>query len=156
MTDGNKSRFNYGIFSFRTGNIYTTKMLLQWVRLAFEHEPPAGTDEYWERDGRYFDPLRPLIEPCGFASLEDAKASRRAACQSIADGLRNTDIFVFTLGLPESWRHRETGLKYAACPGTLVGTFDPALHNFFTDQARLMRAKTHLKTHGKASICRTL
>ena len=29
-------QFNYGIFSFRTGNIYTPAMLLQWLRLAFD------------------------------------------------------------------------------------------------------------------------
>ncbi len=33
---------NYGVFSCRTGNIYTPRMLLQWLRLAFE----GGTLSY--------------------------------------------------------------------------------------------------------------
>ena len=44
-------KFNYGIFSFRTGNIYTTRMLRQWVEQA--HELAPDPDEIWQGGGRY-------------------------------------------------------------------------------------------------------
>ncbi|PJE31659.1 GSCFA family protein [Pseudooceanicola antarcticus] len=120
--------FNYGIFSFRTGNIYTARALLQWLRMAYgEMEPP---EEWWHRKGRVYDPLRPAIEPRGFESVEEARASRAATLVAIRRAVETARLFVFTLGLTESWANAETGLEYALCPGTLAGDFDPALHVF--------------------------
>ncbi len=51
--------FHYGTFSFRTGNIYTPQMLLQWVRWATATAPMP--DLFWQQEGRFFDPL----PPCG-------------------------------------------------------------------------------------------
>lgn len=129
MTDEDARRFNYGIFSFRTGNIYTPKMLLQWLQLAFgTGEVP---DEVWEQDGRFYDPLRPVIEPDGFASEKELRAAREATLAALRDAVRSADIFVFTLGLTESWENAETGLQYALCPGTVKGAaFDPDRHVF--------------------------
>jgi len=57
LSEDQAQAYNYGIFSFRTGNIYTARMLRQWLGYAFEgEEPPA---EYWQTEGRYYDPLRP-------------------------------------------------------------------------------------------------
>ena len=122
-------RFNYGIFSFRTGNIYTPRMLRQWLELAFEtREQP---DEIWQRDGRFFDPLRPVIEPDGFASEAELRAARSTTLAALRAAVTGADVFVFTLGLTESWAHAETGLEYALCPGTVPGcAFDPEKHVF--------------------------
>ncbi len=120
--------FNYGIFSFRTGNIYTPKMLLQWLRLAFSD---AETGEIWEADGRWYDPLRPVIEPEGFASREELIDARRATLASIRGAVREAQVFIFTLGLTESWRNAATGMEYALCPGTIAGDdFDAEKHKF--------------------------
>lgn len=120
--------YNYGIFSFRTGNIYTARTLLQWLRLAYgEMQDP---DEWWTRKGRVYDPLRPAIEPGGFASIDEARASRAATLAAIRRAVETARLFVFTLGLTESWRHGESGLEYAICPGTLAGDFDPKAHLF--------------------------
>lgn len=35
LTAPEAKQFNYGVFSFRTGNIYTARMLRQWVEIAF-------------------------------------------------------------------------------------------------------------------------
>ncbi|MCM2563661.1 GSCFA domain-containing protein [Lutimaribacter sp. EGI FJ00015] len=129
VQDDEAWRYNYGIFSFRTGNIYTPKMLLQWLRLAFD----AGEvpDEIWEEDGRFYDPLRPVIEPGGFASEDELRAARAATLAAIRDAVQRAHIFVFTLGLTESWENSETGLQYALCPGTVKGArFDPERHVF--------------------------
>jgi len=134
-------RFNYGIFSFRTGNIYTPAMLLQWLRLAFD----AGDvpDEIWQQDGRFFDPLRPVIEPDGFETEQELRAARRATLAAIAQGVKSANLMVFTLGLTEGWENSETGLHYALCPGTVPGTqFNPDVHRFrngdFASLSRMM------------------
>ncbi|MFD1195792.1 GSCFA domain-containing protein [Seohaeicola saemankumensis] len=122
-------RFNYGVFSFRTGNIYTPRMLRQWLELAFEQSDLP--DEIWQQDGRFFDPLRPVIEPDGFASEAELRAARATTLAALRDAVTGADIFVFTLGLTESWANAETGLEYALCPGTVKGcAFDPEKHVF--------------------------
>lgn len=122
------SELNYGIFSFRTGNIYTPKMLRQWVELAFG-EGELG--EVWCANGRWYDPLRPVIEPNGFASRDELEEARAATLASIRRAVIKGNAFVFTLGLTESWRNRETGSEYALCPGTVAGAeFDANQHVF--------------------------
>ncbi len=120
--------FNYGVFSFRTGNIYTARMLRQWLELAYAVSPPF--DEVWEQDGRFFDPLRPMIEPGGFATPEEVRASRTAVLAAIRKAVTEANIFIFTLGLTESWQNTSKNVEYAMCPGTGVGQFDPENHVF--------------------------
>lgn len=121
-------RYNYGVFSFRTGNIYTTKLLHQWLRWALTDEEPDP--EVWEKDGRYYDPVRPQIEPNGFGSPEEVLRSREATLAGMRRAFKKANTFVFTLGLTEGWENEETGLCYAACPGTLAGDFRPDIHKF--------------------------
>ncbi|MBD3662406.1 GSCFA domain-containing protein [Sulfitobacter aestuariivivens] len=123
-----RKHFNYGVFSFRTGNIYTATALLQWVSWAFgEATPPT---EVWEKDGRFYDPFRPAIEPGGFENAQELFASREVTLAAIRRAVRESDIFVFTMGLTEAWYNLAAGHEYAMCPGTLAGTFDPAEHAF--------------------------
>jgi len=122
-----KRKFNYGIFSTRTANIYTTPMLRQWLELCFTD---TRYDEVWETDGRFYDPLRPMIEPNGFASVEEFNEARERTITAMRSALEEGCVFVFTLGLTESWMNKETGMHYAACPGTQAGTFDPKIHVF--------------------------
>jgi len=124
-------RYNYGVFSFRTGNIYTTPLLRQWARWALGEEVPD--DEYWELDGRFYDPLRPQIEPGGFGSLAELRAARDVTLAAIRQAFTEADVFVFTLGLTERWENAETGVIYANCPGTVGGEFDAERHVFVND-----------------------
>jgi hypothetical protein len=120
---------NYGIFSARTGNIYTAAALRQWVDWSTgTRTPPA---EIWERDGRYYDPFRPTIEPNGFAAAEEMVTSRNVTLAALREIISRANYFVFTLGLTEAWINRDGGYTYAACPGTSEGgTFDPEKHAF--------------------------
>ncbi len=128
MTDEEARHFNYGVFSFRTGNIYTARMLRQWVELAFDkREVP---DDFWELGHRVFDPLRPAIEPNGFFSVADMLMSRQATLAAVRRAVREADVFVFTLGLTESWQNHHGGYEYAACPGTQAGQYDPERDHF--------------------------
>ncbi len=128
LTAEDRRAFNYGIFSFRTGNIYTTALLGQWVSWALgDAEPP---DEVWEKDGRYFDPFRPVVEPGGFGSPDEMRISQAATVAAVRHAIEVADVFVFTLGLTESWVDQESGLHFPMCPGTAAGTFDGDRHVF--------------------------
>lgn len=120
--------FNFGLFSCRTGNIYTTSLLLQWLKWALDIEQPP--EEYWEKDGRVFDPFRPNVEPNGFASLTEMRATRLATIKALRQAIGRAHLFVFTMGLTESWFNAEHGYEYPMCPGTIAGEFSAEKHEF--------------------------
>lgn len=122
-------RFGYNLFSARTGNIFTPGQLEQWIKLAFGGRRPDL--EAWEaEDGRWFDPIRPTIEPDGFGSRLEMEAARENTISAVRKLFTEADLFVFTLGQTEYWQNSETGLVYALCPGTAAGAFDAKRHKF--------------------------
>lgn len=128
LTPEQRKDYHYGTFSFRTGNIYTPRMLLQWLTWALtDAEPPA---EVWAKDGRFYDPFRPGVEPGGFASAEELHASRLDTLRAISEAVRGSHVFVFTMGLTEAWVNKTSGVEYAVCPGTVAGQFDADAHQF--------------------------
>jgi len=121
-------KFGYHVFSARTGNIYTTSLLKQWTEWALgKKEIPK---EAWAKDGRYYDPFRPRVEPNGFESEEELCLSRLQAIRSFKECIERANYFVFTLGLTESWINQEEMYEYPMCPGTAAGTFDENKHKF--------------------------
>jgi hypothetical protein len=123
-----RAHHNYGIFSARTGNVYTAAALRQWMLWALGKETPP--DEVWQKDGRFFDPFRPAIAANGFASPEELFRSRAVTLGALARIAVEADILVFTMGLTEAWINTSAGHVYAMCPGTIAGEFDPSLHAF--------------------------
>ena len=120
--------FNYGVFSARTGNIYTTSLLKQWLSWGLnEGDKPV---EKWEAKSRYYDPFRPVIEPLGFTNEDELKKSRKTTISRFIQSVKEANFFVFTLGLTESWHNSSTGEEYPMCPGTAAGEFRPAVHKF--------------------------
>lgn len=117
----------YGVFSWRTGNIYTAALLRQWIFWALGHGQPPATA--WCEDGRWFDPFRPGIPALGFESEAALHAARAHTVQALRESLLQTDVLVFTLGLTEAWVDAD-GSVYPMCPGTLRGRFDAARHRF--------------------------
>ena len=128
----NARRFNYGIFSARTGNIYTTSLLRQWVSWATGEA--TVPEELWEHEGRFYDPFRPVVEPNGFESAEELIRSRTACIDAFRDSIRRSRVLIYTLGLTESWFNAEKGYEYPMCPGTSAGVFNPAKHRFVNQQ----------------------
>lgn len=122
-----RKTYNYGIFSFRTGNIYTAALLRQWLSWAVGDTPPSP--EIWEKKGRFYDPFRPVVEPDGFASPEELLASRQTTLSAIRTAITKSKVFVFTMGLTESWEN-VSGAVYPMCPGTSAGEFDASQHIF--------------------------
>ena len=117
----------YGVFSFRTGNIYTPAMLRQWVAQALSDSNKI--DEVIFDGARYFDALRPQIPENGYKTIDEVKEARRITFDSIHQVLKKADVFIFTLGLTEAWINTQ-GYVYPVCPGTIKGEFDPGKHKF--------------------------
>jgi hypothetical protein len=57
------------------------------------------------------------------------------------------DVFVFTLGLTETWVHASDGAAYPTCPGVVAGEFDPSLHRL------LNLSVAEVASDMKAAIC---
>lgn len=131
--------FNYGVFSSRTGNIYTAAQLLTHVRMAAGVTDP-DTLEIWPDAAGYRDSIRPAIEPTAFASEADLRLSRASMVRAFRRSIIGADVFVFTLGLTEGWEHAASGQCYPLCPGTVAGCFDPAGHVFRNYQYPDIRA----------------
>jgi hypothetical protein len=118
---------NFGVFSARYGNIYTTAQLRQVFEEAFDAR--AAHDRAWVRkDGRFVDPFRPQIEPDGFASPQDVSTEREAHLLAVRRMFLECSVFVFTLGLTEAWRSRRDGSVFPLAPGVAGGSFDPQEH----------------------------
>lgn len=129
LDDLQRLKRNYGTFSARYGNIYTTEQLLQLFDEAFGYRVPK--DRAWVRsDGQFVDPFRQQVEPDGFADEAAVIAERDKHLSAVRHLFENTDIFVFTLGLTEAWRSREDGSVFAAAPGVVGGSFNPERHEF--------------------------
>lgn len=109
-----KKEYNYGIYSSRTQNIYTPTMLLQWLKIVNNN---FSSNEIWEDNGRFYDPLRPTVEPNGFATDSELFKARQITAKSFLSSIQNCTVFVFTLGLTERWINNTSQIEYAQCPG---------------------------------------
>ncbi len=127
------AQYGYGVYSSRTANIYTAKMLAYWVALAQSPEDAAQV-ELWEdgsdKGGGFRDSLRPMIEPEGFETAEECAAMLSNTARAFRRSVEQAQVFVFTMGLTEGFENILTGQPYALCPGTLAGTYDAKVHAF--------------------------
>lgn len=114
-------------FSFAMGNIYTGALLRQWLEAATGARDISHV--YEEKDGRFYDLLRPSVWPDGYESLEALQTGRALAMEEMLREVKEADVFVFTLGLTECWQDVD-GIVYPMCPGTLAGTFNEDRHTF--------------------------
>ena len=121
--------YGYGLFTARYGNLYTARQLLQLFQRAYGSFVPR--DGAWqEPDGGWTDPFRPQIQPDRFVNRAELEASRAHHLACVRRAFESLDVFVFTLGLTESWLSREDGAAYPLCPGVSGGSFDPERHVF--------------------------
>lgn len=131
-------RFNYGVFSARTANVYTAAQLRLLLQMVAGEVPVEGPEIWADPDGRFRDSLRPAIEPEGFATFAEAVWSRQAMVRGLRRAIVGADVFVFTLGLTEGWENLQ-GQPFAACPGTMGGVFDAEKHRFVNYRAAAIR-----------------
>lgn len=121
-------KYGYRLFSARYGNIYTVRQLLQLVQNASSRRPDPA--EVWEKDGRYYDALRPSVEPGGLESPEEVQLHRENHLKAVRRALRSCKVFVFTFGLTEAWVNKGNGVVYPTAPGTIAGNYDADVHVF--------------------------
>lgn len=124
-------RRNYSMYSCRYGNIYTTAQLRQLIDRAYGRFVPEL--DVWTRpeDGRFVDPFRPRIEPDAFATPDEMRADRERHLAAVRRMLETMDVFVFTFGHTETWRHKRDGAILQLAPGVAGGEWDPNVFEFY-------------------------
>ncbi|MGQ7793747.1 GSCFA domain-containing protein [Faunimonas sp. B44] len=132
------ARYGYATYSARYGNIYTVRQLLQ---LAEEATGARRAEEIvWEKEGRFYDALRPAVEPNGLPTAEEVVAQRVHHLAAVREMFSRMQFFVFTLGLTEAWRDKKTGTVFPTAPGVIAGRFDPSRFEFVNfDHAEMVR-----------------
>jgi hypothetical protein len=123
------TKFGYGMFSARYGNIYTSRQLLQLLKRASGEFSPQE-DVWIDDEGRYIDPFRPSVQPGGFRTLEEYYMDRRQHFDAVTKAFAEMEVFVFTLGLTECWSSKADGAVFPLCPGVVAGTFDSTKHEY--------------------------
>ena len=107
---------NYGVYSARYGNIYTTAQLSQLFERAYGLFEPD--DDVWIRpDGACVDPFRPRVQAAGFASAQAVRADRETHLARVREVFETCDVFLFTLGLTECWASALDGAVVPLPPG---------------------------------------
>ena len=127
MTQATARSYGYDIYSARYGNIYSARQLRQLVEDSLHQD--IRDCAIWEQGEKWFDGLRPQIEPDGYPSREELFLHRRTHLKRVHRMFRKADVFVFTLGLTEAWQDRD-GTIFPTAPGVIAGRFDPAQHSF--------------------------
>jgi hypothetical protein len=121
---------NYGLFSCRYGNIYTSRQLLQLIERSYGRFTPE--EDLWvDAADVVRDPFRPTVQSGGFISEAEMRWDRAQHLAAVRRMFEELDVFVFTLGLTECWRSREDGAVFPLCPGVAGGAFDPDRHEFY-------------------------
>ncbi len=128
LPDKLHQKFGFSMYSARYGNIYTVRQLLQLTQEAAGEWTPQNF--IWEKDGKFYDALRPVVEPKGLDSPEEVIKHRQFHISRVKELFENLDLFIFTLGLTEMWIHKKSGTVYPTAPGTLAGDFDEEIFEF--------------------------
>jgi hypothetical protein len=136
LDEQTRRAYHYGLYSARYGDVLTALQFEQLLLRALGRFTPQ--DEYWAgRKGTFLDPFRPLIQPGGFASIDELVEDRRAHLEAVVRAVKGSDVFIFTLGLTEAWVDRRDGAVYPVPPGRGRGAFDPErveFQNFSSEQ----------------------
>lgn len=120
--------YGYGVYSARYGNIYFVRQLLQLAQEALSGSTREAIA--WRRGDRWYDALRPAVEPDGLSSAAQVERQRAEHLVAVRTVLMNADVLVFTMGLTEGWEDIETGTVYPTAPGTIAGDYDPSRYRF--------------------------
>jgi hypothetical protein len=127
---------NYGVFPARFGNIYTARQLLQLFDRAYGVFFPQA--DYWTGyKGAVIDPFRPRIQTKGFATIDHLQADRVRHLSAVRRMFEECDVFIFTLGLTETWISTKDGAVFPLAPGAVspdVADRDCRFHNFTTSE----------------------
>ncbi|MEM0988849.1 MAG: GSCFA domain-containing protein [Pseudomonadota bacterium] len=118
----------YGLHSARYGNIYTARQLLQLAREAFEEFQPA--EVAWQRKDRFYDAMRPSVDPQGLDSVEEVSQLRGHHLMRVRQLFSHMNVFIFTVALTEAWADASGSTVFPTAPGVLAGTWDAGRYQF--------------------------
>lgn len=102
--------------------------MLQLLQEVFEDR--VSPDPVWEKDGAFFDSMRPSVEPVGLRSPDEVIAHRKEHLTAVRHLVEDVDVFIFTLGLTECWGFTGTDWVFPTAPGTISGNYDPERYHF--------------------------
>ena len=121
-------KFGFSTYSARYGNIYTIRQLLQLAQeVTGSHKPGEIA---WKTNDKFYDALRPNIEPDGLDSQEEVRTHRDYHLSRVKEMFQSMDLFIFTFGMTEAWIHKKTGTVFPTAPGTIAGSFHPDIYEF--------------------------
>lgn len=121
-------QFGFGVYSCRYGNIYTSRQLVQLFDEAHGRRIPV--DRIWRKGDRYYDAMRPGVDPVGQDSPESVLALRNLHLARVREMFATVDVFIFTMGLTEGWEAISDGTIYPTAPGTIAGDYDSKVYRF--------------------------
>ena len=122
--DSLMSAYGFNMFSSRFGNIYSVKQLLQLAKETCGLFIPK--DYIWMKDNKFYDAFRPSIEPGGFDSEDDVHRHRDFHISNVKKMFQDMDVFIFTMGLTQTWADKFNNQVYPSAPGTIAGRFNPS------------------------------
>jgi hypothetical protein len=127
------------LFSALYGNVYTARQLAQLFDRAFGRFAPVDTA--WRRgDGRYVDPFRPYVFRAGFTTIDQVGTARSLHLDAVRRVFTDCSIFIFTLGLTESWRSTVDGAVFPVAPSVVSEKIDPTDYEFHNSTYAEVRA----------------
>jgi len=116
ITEDGSEADGYRVFPARFGNIYTVRQLLQLFDRAYGLSEPS-LPGWFRKDGTCADPFRPNIV---FEDSAAMKSDQQVHLAAVRKMFEQCSIFVFTLGLTEGWRSKETGMIVPIAPGVIA------------------------------------
>jgi len=120
--------YGYGIYSGRFGNVYTSRQLLQLLQQSLGLFKPV--DSIWKKDDGYVDALRPTIEPDPLDNPAEVTHSRKYHLDAVKQMFKLSKVFIFTMGLTETWVSNQDGTAYPVAPGVSGGKHDSTQYTF--------------------------
>jgi hypothetical protein len=78
----------------------------------------------------FIDAIRPGVEPHGLGSQDEVALHRIHHLSRVKEMFMKMDVFVFTLGLTETWLDIQSGTCFPTAPGALAGVYDPSKVEF--------------------------
>lgn len=110
--------YGFGLYSGRYGNIYTARQMRQL--LEDTRKLIIRPQAIWQRCTRFYDALRPGTEPDGCASASEVTALRQFHLTRLKQLFTECQLFIFTLGLTETWEDVATGTIFPSAPGVIA------------------------------------
>lgn len=117
VTEPGPSEQNYGLFPARFGNIYSTLQLLQLFQRAYGLFDPK--DQIWHQGEAFVDPFRP--QAASFGTTGELEGDRIKHLAAVRRMFEDCDVFIFTLGLTETWMAQSDMAVVPLAPG-VAGT----------------------------------